>query len=513
MSSLKLQFVIDAVDRATGVLARVDRAVDRATAPVRRLQAQWQTFSRDPSVVNAMGRLVQTAQPIVAWGRTVATTLGVVATAGAGVVFALDRVVQRVSSVADQAIKLGMTTEQLTRLTYAAEQAGASPEALVTGLTLLSDKLTEARQGSKEAREMFRQVGVSAKDLDSGIGVPEALVKMVQTISAVADTAQNAATKIMVMKFFMGRGGPDLVQLFNSGAAGLAEMAKAADELGITLDSSAAAAMKEYGDKTQTLSAVLNGAWTRITAVALPSMKKVVDRLIEMAAAANNSDWPNRMGSALGRLVDVLPDVIEFLLDLVDAMMALGSWINRVVGWIGGWNTVLAVVVGLIAGSALAALYALTAAFAALALAVIANPLSLWIIAIGAGAAFIISAWEPVKSFFVSLWEPISRVLNALPKLGSIMGGPVAGAPSIYAGDKAWQDYRNTGAGAAVPGAVAGAAVPPAVGGRAGAPVEVGGQLRITLDTEGKVKGADLKKQAGSPMDIEVAYNGGTMPL
>lgn len=510
MSNLRLAFVIDAVDRATAVVARVDKSIDRMTAPVRRVHAQWLALSRDPRVVNAMGRVLETAQPIANWARTVASGLASITLAAGGAAFALNRVVSRVSATADTAAGLGMTTERFSQLGFAAEQAGAGPEAMATGLAYLSEKLTEARAGGKEAIEWLSRVGVSMADLRNGIGASGAIDKIADTFLRVGDGAVNSANKIAASKAVFGRVGTSLVQVLSGGSAGLRAAAKESDRVGATLNSTVAANMKEYGDQVTKLDKSLFGLAVRVTSAALPAMNRVVDRLIGMSVASQDA-WADRLGQSLGRLIDVLPDVLEGLLDIGRWLSGAGQKINQVVQAIGGWNTILAVLSGILLGSALFAVYSLTAAVVALGLAMWANPFGAMVLGVsvlGTAAVALIAYWEPVKTFFVDLWESIGRVLGML---GKVSAGPDPGAPSIYAGADAWARYRQGAAGAPVASATAGAPVPSAIGTRgAQGRQEVGGTLDIRITDEGKARISKVQKTPGSAMEIN-AYEGGAM--
>lgn len=504
MSALRLAFILEVVDRATAVVSRVDKAVDRMTGPVKRVHAQWQAMARDPQVTHAMGRLLQTAQPIAMWSLAAVGALTAVAGAAGAAMLSLTGVVDRVSSVADTAIKLGMTTEKFSQWGFAARQSGSNAEAMSTGLLHLSDKLVEARTGSKEAQLWLSRVGITMADVNKGITAGTAFERLADTFERVGDVGNNAAKKIAVMKALMGRGGTDLIQLANGGSAGLRQLEKTADDLGITLDTKTGAGMKAFGDKLAGLHEMSAAVWVRVAAAALPAMTKVVDKLTAMRQA-RGSAWADQLGESLGRLIELLPRVLTGLADFSVWVTGAAARVDSMVQKIGGWNTVLQVLAGLVGVKVLLALVQLGGAVVGLGLALWATPFgafALGVAGLAALATAVYVAWEPIKAFFAGLWDDIVAGLN---KLDALMPKWLPRLPDVAPGGEL---IPPAGADAA-PSAVgsAGAAAPSAIGAR-GAPyrAEVGGTLKIEFDDAGKPRVRELRKAPGSVLDLDVYF-------
>ncbi|MCU0919025.1 MAG: hypothetical protein MUF16_01595 [Burkholderiaceae bacterium] len=501
MNNLKLQFIIEAVDRATVPLRALGRQVDRMAAPVRRLRQQWAELGRDPRLQNALARVAATAAPLATWGRNVAGALAGVGVAAAGAAFGLNRVTTRVADIADQAIKVGMTTEELSRLTFAARQSGASSEAMGTGLLVLMQNMEQARDGSKEAAQWLARVGITLDDLRRGITTGQALERMADTFARVGDVGDNARKKVAAMRALMGRGGADLIQLLNGGSAGLRELARESDRVGATLAGKTAAEMKAYGDEVAKLSDSLFGLSVRMTSAALPAMSRVVDKLLELSIAGRDG-WAERMGQQLGRLIEYLPALIGMLAGAAEGVVKLVLWVDKVVESTVGWQSVVAVLIGVLGGSALFAVYTFAAAVWALVAAVVALAAPFagvvaGVAAFAALAAVVYAKWEPIKRFFDGLWQAVTRVAQAM---GRSYLKPAPGAPSIYAGADEWARYRAGQASGA-----ASAVLPMRT-----ASGELGGTLRIAIDSEGRPKVRELRKAPGSMLDFDV-YTGVSM--
>lgn len=506
MSNLRLAFVIDAVDRATATVTRVTRVVDRMASPVRRVHDAWRALGNDPRLVNALGNVMQKAQPFFAWGRTVVGALVGVAGAAGTAAFALDRIAGRVGGIADQAIKVGMTTEQFTRLTFAAKQAGASEEAMATGLVMLMDKLSEARTGGKEAVLWLSRIGVTAQDIKRGIGTLEVFDKLSDKFATVADTAVNSANKVAVMRNLMGRGGTELIQLANGGSAGLREAAARSDAIGATLNSKTAAGMKAYGDQVQQLKDALFGLATKVTGAALPAMTRLVEKLIAMTVSGGEK-WANDMGVALGELIERVPDMIEGLAAIGGQLVDTLKFVDRLAQATGGWHVVLGALAVLVAGKVLIALYGLATAVWGVGAALAATPFGPVILGaagLAAAATLVMAQWDPIKNYFKGLFEGAVKWIN---KIGDMLPSWMPRLPDVGPDGK----LVPYGSAKATPSAVASAPAPSALPSR-GAPFrqDIGGKLTIELLGDGKARVRDVQKAAGGLLDFDV-YNGVAM--
>jgi hypothetical protein len=216
-----------------------------------------------------------------------AVVIGGIAAVGNAFKKAADSMDEMVKS----AQKVGVTTETLSRLKYAADQSGVSFDGLQTGLKKLNKNLADVESGTTGAAKALRSLGV--KDGDS----PEAsLGKIAEAFANVPDSAKKTA---LAMEIF-GKSGADLIPMLNAGADGLKELTDRAQRLGLVIDENTAKAAEKFNDSLSDVSAVLGAISKQITAGALPAFSNLAKTLADSLAVSD--EW-KEVGRVLGEAV------------------------------------------------------------------------------------------------------------------------------------------------------------------------------------------------------------------
>ena len=138
------------------------------------------------------------------------------AAAAGGVAVLLKSSIDMADQAGILAGKLGVTTEALSRLQYAAKLSDVSQQSLESGMKRLSRTLTESAAGTGEAAKAFEALGLSAKDL---INLP-----VDQQLGAIGDalnTVENASQKAAIAQQIFGRSGVDLIPILKEGTTGI----------------------------------------------------------------------------------------------------------------------------------------------------------------------------------------------------------------------------------------------------------------------------------------------------
>lgn len=165
------------------------------------------------------------------------------ATIAAGVGSLTKSLVDLGSELQDASDKLGVSAETLQSLKFAAEQTGASFESLQTALIFNAKLTTEAAQGSKQAVEAFRQLGIDAKKF-ADIPMDRRLAVIAEQLASIQNPGDRAALAVKAL----GRGAADLLPLLNQGAAGLAAWDKQARATNSILSNEQVKALDDAGD-------------------------------------------------------------------------------------------------------------------------------------------------------------------------------------------------------------------------------------------------------------------------
>jgi hypothetical protein len=185
--------------------------------------------------------------------------------AAVGLYHVAKQAIDTASKLNDTAKQLGVTTQAVEELGYAASVSGSSQEELVQGLTFLQRSMNAAAGGSADAQAAFARLGVSIQDASGKLRDPASVVdELADGMSRIENPTERAGVAMQVL----GRGGGKLVQFFAQGSASIAEARKELQELGGVSDP------KFIEDAT-----ALNDAMTK-TRVFLASIGRTIARAL-----------------------------------------------------------------------------------------------------------------------------------------------------------------------------------------------------------------------------------------
>jgi uncharacterized protein YukJ/predicted nuclease with RNAse H fold len=204
--------------------------------------------------------------------------MGVAVVAGASaMVYALKEAVDSADNMSKMAQKVGVTTEALSELSYAAKLSDVSMESLQAGMVKLA-------KGAAEGNDAFEAMGINVKDTHGDLKTTDVL--MSEVAGKFANYKDGAEKTALAVKLF-GKAGADMIPLLNSGADGLAEMAAEANALGIVIDGNTAKAAEQFNDNITRLQSGLSGIGLQVANALLPAMGGLTDQLV--ATAKNSS--------------------------------------------------------------------------------------------------------------------------------------------------------------------------------------------------------------------------------
>jgi hypothetical protein len=192
----------------------------------------------------------------------------------AGIVAAMRSQLNAADEVGKVAQRVGVTTEALSQLRYAADLSAVSAGQLETGLKQLSRAMAE------DAKE-FERLGVAVRDAAGQMRPTEAvLMDVADALARMPDGAEKTAA---AMKVF-GRAGADLIPMLNGGADGLRRMMGEADALGKTISQDTANAAARFNDALTKLRGAIGGITTQIAAELAPVLANIAEAVANVAA-------------------------------------------------------------------------------------------------------------------------------------------------------------------------------------------------------------------------------------
>lgn len=221
--------------------------------------------SANPAVV-ALSRTSQEAQGAVgglaARAGGAARVLGAFGVAGVGVGAVLGGLVIGLNQargamdfadqVADQAAKLGVSTDALQEYQYALRMAGGEADQAGTAIEAFDKKFGAAlgRYGKRDVKP-FAALGFTQEDLDSFDSMEDALAATIDKIAALENASEQAAIADKL-------GLSAMLPLIREGAGGFERLANEAHALGLVMDESLIKRAAEAKDEFDTMAQVID---------------------------------------------------------------------------------------------------------------------------------------------------------------------------------------------------------------------------------------------------------------
>ena len=261
---------------------------------------------------------------------------------------------------------LGITYEELVGLQLAGDLAGTSSEQLGAALNRLQVTLGKAQAGSKESVEAFSNLGLSVSEL-VGLNASQQMQRIADAISQIPDPAQRSAAAVAIF----GKSGASLLPFFESGGQALADMAKEANRLGLSLTDVQAANVEAFNDAVTLAGKSIEGVVTQIVADLAPGIQAAADTFRQFIGDAGGANIGQAFVDGLLNAADVFARVFDRTVEsltvlatsfgafsgsietssdnlagVVDALTAVGLTIQRVFNGFTNIGAVLARIVG-----------------------------------------------------------------------------------------------------------------------------------------------------------------------
>ena len=239
-------------------------------------------------------------------------TLAKVAAGGLGAAFSVAGLASLVKGSIDAADKLndlaaktGISTEELSTLSYAVQQSGSDLATLETGLTQLAKSMSLASSvGGKDA-EAFDALGVSIKDLRTGELRPTQEV-FYSVANAMQKFKDDAGKTTAAMTLLGSASGPGLIPFLNQGEKAIKALQERARELGLELSTRTAQAAGTFKDTVDEVSAVVAGNFTGSLVSLLPVLQTFATYLVEGGESSSVLSFSLKVLADVLRLVGIV---------------------------------------------------------------------------------------------------------------------------------------------------------------------------------------------------------------
>ena len=243
---------------------------------------------------------------------------GVVGAAGLGLL--IKSSLDSIDALGKTASKLGVTTQQLQKLRFAAEIAGVSTRTTDMAIQRFTRRLSEAAVDTGEAKDALKELGINAKELTK-LPLEE---QMLQLASAFEDVESSGDRVRLAFKLFDSEG-VAFVNTLQNGRAELQGMFDEVDDLGLALSGRAVKGVEEANDAFTRLASVTRGVLDTLVASLAPAFTFLADEAREALIDKIGGDFKNV--EAFGKTMAI--SVIEFFKRMSQAVIEFANIVIR----------------------------------------------------------------------------------------------------------------------------------------------------------------------------------------
>lgn len=210
--------------------------------------------------------------------------------------------------------RLGIQVEQLSEWEYAAKLSGTSLESLTTGITRFSKVVAAAASGDSRQANLFKALGIQAKDAQGNLrDVEELLPEVADAFTKL----ESDTTKTAIALELFGRGGAEMLEFLSRGSEGIDKLGDEARELGGVIDSETAAAAAQFNDNLDRLKLATQGLATEIASNLLPYLDDLVQDLTDYVREGDNAE---RISTSIASGIRAIGEALEFVGGLVGVL-------------------------------------------------------------------------------------------------------------------------------------------------------------------------------------------------
>ena len=181
-------------------------------------------------------------------------------------------------SLDNMAQRTGVSTDELSKLAYAAQMSDTSLEGIQTGFRKLSQSMIQAQEAGSEQAEIFKQIGVATTD---STGKLRDTNEVMEDLADVFKDMPDGAGKTALAMELLGKSGADLIPYLNSGKEGLRELKKEAEEFGNVWSPEQSKQAAEFNDNIDRMGNVFKGLFTQIAQNLLPTLNTLTEAIVQ----------------------------------------------------------------------------------------------------------------------------------------------------------------------------------------------------------------------------------------
>lgn len=191
---------------------------------------------------------------------------------------------QGIDETAKFAGRIGIAVDQLSKMQFAASQAGLSTQQFNLATQRMTRRVAEATQGMGEAQGALRELGINAKQF-AALGVEDQFAELADRLGQV----QNPADRLRLAFKLFDSEGTAVLQMLNQGSPAMRAMAKDAEFLGLVISKQTAADAEHFNDSMGRATGSIKGVSRSITAELMPVLSGLANRFANSLATSRGA--------------------------------------------------------------------------------------------------------------------------------------------------------------------------------------------------------------------------------
>lgn len=208
--------------------------------------------------------------------------------------------------------RIGVATKELTKLQFAAELTGVESQQLNVGLQRMTRRVAEAAQGTGEAQNAIKELGLDAAALAAK--TPD---EMFRSIAEAMSQVPRQSDRVRLAFKLFDTEGVALINTLKLGRTELDAIGKDAERAGIAFDDAMAAKVAQANDAMTRAKAVFRGLATQIAVQLAPFVEAAANKFFDLATA----------GEGIGPKVQkAFAVAITWVDGAIDRLRIVGVW-------------------------------------------------------------------------------------------------------------------------------------------------------------------------------------------
>lgn len=265
------------------LVVKLEAQSAQLTAELGRAKAQLRRFDTDVSeIAGKIGR-----------GIGLAT-----AAAAAGLAAMVKSNLDAADELGKMSQKIGIATDELSKLVYAAKLADVESEQLKKALVALNEAANDAADGTGAAAAAFKALGI---DINSIKDPKERFLALADAVSKFADGAGKTSAVVAILG---QRLGPDLVPLLNEGAKGFRAAGDELQRFGGVVTPQASAQADIFNDNLDKMKTAAMGLANQIITPLIPAINDLTTAMLEQVDNTKNVE------TAYSKIIPVFKELV-----------------------------------------------------------------------------------------------------------------------------------------------------------------------------------------------------------